>query len=52
MIAFDVEREHYRIAYPATACPCLVGGGLERQGIDLSEQGLRYLRDPRRGAHP
>jgi RNase P/RNase MRP subunit p29 len=42
MTAFDVEREHYRIVYPAASCPRLLGDGLERQVIDLSQQGLRY----------
>jgi hypothetical protein len=42
MTAFDVEREHYRIVYPAAACPRLLGGGLEREVIDLCERGLRY----------
>jgi hypothetical protein len=43
MTGFEFEREHYRIVYPAGARPRLVGGGLDRDVIDLCEQGLRYV---------
>jgi hypothetical protein len=42
MTAFEFEREHYRIVYPAGAGPTFSGGGLERDVIDLCETGLRY----------
>lgn len=42
MSPFDHEREHYRIMYPTAARPRLVGGGSERDVVDLCEQGLRY----------
>ncbi len=42
MTGFEFEREHYRIKYPAAARPRFIGGGLERDVIDLCEQGLRY----------
>ena len=38
----DREREHYRIRYPTGARPRFVSETLERQVIDLCEQGLRY----------
>ena len=42
MTTFEFEREHYRIMYPTAARPRLLGDGLDRQVIDLCEQGLRY----------
>jgi PilZ domain len=42
MSEFQFEREHYRIMYPTAARPRFVGDGLERDVIDLCEQGLRY----------
>ncbi len=42
MTEFEFEREHYRVVYPEAARPRLIGGGLERDVIDLCEEGLRY----------
>lgn len=42
MTEFEFEREHYRIMYPAAARPRFLGDGLEREVIDLCEQGLHY----------
>ena len=42
MSEFEFEREHYRIMYPTAARPRFIGGGLEREVLDLCEQGLRY----------
>ena len=42
MTGFEFEREHYRILYPTAARPRFVGGGFDREVIDLCEQGLRY----------
>ncbi len=35
-------REHYRIMYPTSARPLFVSGILERDVIDVSEQGMRF----------
>lgn len=42
MTQFEFEREHYRIVYPTAARPRFIGDGLEREVIDMCEQGLRY----------
>ena len=42
MTEYEFEREHYRIEYPAAARPRFLGNGLDREVVDLCEQGLRY----------
>ncbi len=42
MSPFQYEREHYRIQYPTAAPPRFTAGELQREVIDLCEQGLRY----------
>lgn len=42
MTEFEHEREYYRIMYPTGARPRLLGGGFDRDVIDMCEQGLRY----------
>jgi hypothetical protein len=42
MTGFEFEREHYRILYPPAARPRFLGGGFDREVIDLCELGLRY----------
>ena len=42
MTGFQFEREHYRIQYPTAARPWFIGGRLDREVMELCEQGLRY----------
>ena len=34
-------REHYRIQYPTPARPVFIAGSIEREVVDVSEQGMR-----------
>lgn len=35
-------REHYRIVYPTAARPVFLSGVIERDVVDVSEQGMRF----------
>lgn len=40
-MAYEHEREYFRILYPTAARPRFLSGGLVQQVVGLSEQGLR-----------
>jgi hypothetical protein len=42
MTQYEHEWEHYRIEYPTAARPRFLVAGVDRQVVDLCEQGLRY----------